>query len=75
MPALVGGLLDAAQGIIPGVTMRAVAVVITTMIAFKKLTTKQVAVIGIVFWYAASGAGGMWGQVAAAVTKLGAQVS
>ncbi|MFC9456480.1 hypothetical protein [Streptomyces sp. NPDC056983] len=58
MPALVGGLLDAAQVIIPGVTMRAVAVVITTVIAFKKLTTKQVAVIGIVFWYAASGAGG-----------------
>ncbi|MFE2737367.1 hypothetical protein [Streptomyces sp. NPDC059349] len=73
MPDLVGGLLDAAQGI-PGVTMPAVAVVIATVIAFKKLTTKQVAVIGIVFWYAASGAGGVWGQVAAAVTKLGAQV-
>ncbi|MFE6156158.1 hypothetical protein [Streptomyces sp. NPDC057889] len=54
--------------------MPAVAVVIATVIAFKKLTTKQVAVIGIVFWYAASGAGGVWAQVAAAVTKLGAQV-
>ncbi|MEK0097715.1 hypothetical protein WDA79_04225 [Streptomyces sp. A475] len=58
MPDLVGGLLDAAQGIIPGVTMPAVTAAIATTIAFKKLTTKQVAAIGIVFWYAASDAGG-----------------
>ncbi|MFB6680273.1 hypothetical protein ACFCWG_49430 [Streptomyces sp. NPDC056390] len=44
------------------------------VIGFKKLTTKQVALVGIVFFYAATGAGGVWGQVAAAVTKL-AQVS
>lgn len=75
VPDLVDGLLDAAQGIVPGVTMPAVALVIAIVIAFKKLDTKQVAVIGIVFWYASSGAGGVWGQVAEAITKLGAQVA
>lgn len=75
VPGLVRGLLDAAQGIVPGVTMPAVALVIAIVIAFKKLTTKQVAIIGIIFWYAASGAGGVWGQVAEAITKLGTQVA
>lgn len=75
VPDLVGALLGMAQGIVPGVTMAAVALVIAIVIGFKKLTTQQVAVIGIVFWYAASGAGGIWGQVAKSITKLGVQVA
>jgi hypothetical protein len=75
VPDLVGALLGTARGIIPGVTMPAVALLIAIIIMFKKLSTMQVAVIGIVFWYAASGAGGVWGQVAQAITKLGAQVA
>ncbi|MDR3084289.1 MAG: hypothetical protein LBV60_25815 [Streptomyces sp.] len=75
VPDLVGGLLGAARGIIPGVTMPAVALVIAIIIMFKKMSTMQVAIIGIIFWYAASGAGGVWGQVAQAITKLGAQVA
>lgn len=75
VPDLVGGLLGAAQGILPGVTTPAVALVIAIIVAFKQLSTKQVAIIGIIFWYAASGAGGVWGQVAMAIAKLGAQVA
>ncbi|WP_432182054.1 hypothetical protein [Streptomyces sp. NBC_00063] len=75
VPDVVGGLLGAAQGVIPGVTPPAIALVVAIVLGFQKLTTKQVAIVGIVFFYAATGAGGMWGQVAAAVTKLGAQVS
>lgn len=75
VPDLVGGLLGAAQGILPGVTTPAVALVIAIIVAFKQLSTKQVAIIGIIFWYAASGAGGVWGQVAMAIAKIGAQVA
>ncbi|MGW6481302.1 hypothetical protein ACWGDS_25975 [Streptomyces sp. NPDC055059] len=75
VPDLVGGLLGAVQGIIPGVTPPAVALVVAIVIGFRPLTTKQVAITGIVFFYAATGAGGVWGQVAGAVTKLGAQVA
>lgn len=75
VPDLVGSLLGVAQGIIPGVTMPAVALVLAIVIAFKKLTTKQVAMLGVVFWYAASGAGGIWGTVSEAIATLGQQVA
>ncbi|MDX3645309.1 hypothetical protein [Streptomyces sp. MB09-02B] len=75
IPDLVNGGLTAARGLVPGVTMAAVALTLAIVIGFKKLTTKQVAILGIVFWYAASGAGGVWGQVAKAIANLGTQVS
>ncbi|MBA4865935.1 hypothetical protein H1V43_32240 [Streptomyces sp. PSKA54] len=75
VPDLVGSLLGAAQGIIPGVTMPAVALTLAIVILFKKLSTQQVAVLGIIFWYAASGAGGVWGTVSQSIANLGQQVS
>ncbi|MDH6226228.1 hypothetical protein [Streptomyces sp. MJP52] len=75
VPDLVGSLLDAAQGVFPGVTMAAIALLLGIVIAFKKLSTKQVAILGIVFWYAASGAGGVWGIVATTISGLGKQVA
>lgn len=75
VPDLVGSLLKAAQGLVPGLTMAAVALVLAIVIFFKKLSTRQVAVLGIVFWYAASGAGGLWGTVADSIASLGQQVS
>lgn len=75
VPDLVGSLLDVAQGIVPGVTMPAVALTLAIVILFKKLDTKQVALLGIVFWYAASGAGGMWSTVSEAIANLGQQVA
>jgi hypothetical protein len=75
VPDLVGSLLSVAQGIVPGVTMPAVALTLTIIILFKKLEKVQVALLGIVFWYAASGAGGLWGTVAKSIANLGQQVS
>ncbi|MCM8555362.1 hypothetical protein [Streptomyces sp. STCH 565 A] len=75
VPDLVSSLLDMAQSIVPGVTMPAVALVLAIVIFFKKLSTKQVALLGIVFWYAASGAGGLWGTVSEAIANLGQQVA
>ncbi|MER7738873.1 hypothetical protein ABTX34_11200 [Streptomyces sp. NPDC096538] len=75
IPDLVGAGLDVAQGIVPGVTMPAVALTLAIVILFKKLDTKQVALLGIVFWYAASGAGGLWGTLSDAIANLGQQVA
>lgn len=75
VPDLVGALLDVAQGIVPGVTMPAVALTLAIVILFKKLDTKQVALLGIVFWYAASGAGGLWSTVSEAIANIGQQVA
>ncbi|MDX3398429.1 hypothetical protein [Streptomyces sp. ME01-18h] len=75
VPDLVGSLLDVAQSIVPGVTMPAVALTLAIIILFKKLDTKQVALLGIVFWYAASGAGGLWSTVSEAIANLGQQVA
>lgn len=75
VPDLVGSGLKAAQGLVPGITMPAVALVLAIVILFKRLNTKQVAILGIVFWYAASGAGGIWGTVSESIANLGQQVS
>jgi hypothetical protein len=75
IPDLVNGALSAAQGLAPGMTVAALALTMAIILGFKKLSTKQVAILGVVFWYAASGAGGVWGQVAKAIAALGTQVS
>ena len=75
VPDLVGAGLKAAQGIVPGVTMPGVALTLAIIILFKKLTTKQVAILGIIFWYAASGAGGVWSTVSHSISSIGQQVS
>jgi hypothetical protein len=56
--------------VLPGYSMAAIALTLAIIIASKKLTTRQVAVIGIIFWYVASGAGGAWGIVAEKVSLI-----
>lgn len=75
VPDLIGSLLKATQGVVPGVTMPAVALCLAIVILFKRLSTQQVAILGIVFWYAASGAGGLWGTVSHAIASIGQQGS
>ncbi|UOB09091.1 hypothetical protein MQE23_08500 [Streptomyces sp. HP-A2021] len=75
VPDLVGSLLNVAQSIVPGVTMPAVTLTLAIIILFKKLTKEQVTLLGLVFWYAASGAGGIWGTVSESIANLGQQVS
>lgn len=75
VPDFVGSIIATVNGIIPGVTMPALALSTALFVLFKKLTTKQVAVIGIFFWYIAAGAGGMWGYLSDSIAHLGAGVA
>ncbi|MGW4042976.1 hypothetical protein [Streptomyces sp. NPDC004721] len=75
VPDLVGSVISTVNGVIPGVTMPALALATAIFILFKKLTTKQVGILGIFFWYIAAGAGGTWGYVSNAIAHLGASVA
>lgn len=75
IPDLVNSGLKAAQGLVPGVTMPAIALCLAIVILFKRLTTKQVAILGIIYWYAASASGGTMGTVAQAIANIRTQVA
>lgn len=75
VPDLVGSLIATVNGVIPGLTMPAIALAAVVFILFKRLTTKQVGVLGIVFWYVASGAGGTWSYVSGSIATLGMNLS
>lgn len=70
VPDFVGSLINTAKGVFPGLTMPALALGLAIFILFKKLTTKQVGVLGIVFWYVAAGAGGTWSYVSDAIANM-----
>lgn len=75
IPDLVGSGIQVLQTTIPGMGMGAIALALAIFILFKKLTTKQVALLGIVFWYVAAGAGGVWSTVSQAIANLGRTVA
>jgi len=75
VPDFVGSLISTAQDVIPGVTLPALAFGLVIFILFKKLTTKQVAPLAIVFWYVAAGAGGSWSYVSEAIANLGTNLA
>lgn len=75
IPDLVGSLISTVNGVLPGVTMPALALALAIFIMFKKLTTKQVGLLGIVFWYVAAGAGGTWSYLSDAIAHLGANLA
>lgn len=75
VPDFVGSLIGMAQGVIPGVTMPALALALAIFILFKKLTTRQVGVLGIIFWYVAAGAGGSWSYVSDSIANMAANLA
>ncbi|MCX5601597.1 hypothetical protein OOK29_25945 [Streptomyces phaeochromogenes] len=75
VPDFVGSVIATANGVVPGVTMPALAFSLAIFILFKKLTTKQVGILGIFFWYLAAGAGGSWSYVADSFSNLAANLS
>lgn len=56
--SLVQDLLGLFSDVVSGATMAGIALFITGVILYNKLTTRQVAVIGIVYFNVATGAGG-----------------
>jgi hypothetical protein len=75
VPDFVGTLIGTAQGMLPGLTMTALALGLAIFILFKKLTTKQIGLLGILFWYVAAAAGGSWAYVSESIADLGANLS
>ncbi|MFD5631606.1 MULTISPECIES: hypothetical protein [Streptomycetaceae] len=75
IPDLVGSLIGTVSKVLPGVTMAALAFSLAIFILFKKLTTKQVGFLGIVFWYVAAGAGGSWSYVSDSIANLGTSLA
>lgn len=71
---LVNALTGLAQGITPGITVAGLALLLAITIFFAKLSTRQVALLGIAFWYVASGAGGIWSTVAESIEGIAQRV-
>ncbi|OQQ16119.1 hypothetical protein B0675_02200 [Streptomyces sp. M41(2017)] len=67
VPDFIGSLIDFTQGFVKGITMPAIALCLLIFMLFKKLSTKQVGVTALIFFYVASGAGGNWSIIADAI--------
>lgn len=67
VPDFIGSLIDFTQGFVKGITLPAIALCLLIFMLFKKLTTKQVGVTALIFFYVASGAGGNWAIIADAI--------
>lgn len=67
VPDLAGSVIHFINGFIKGMTMPALALCFGVFILFKKLTTKQLAVIALLFFYIAAGAGGNWSYISDAI--------
>jgi hypothetical protein len=75
VPDLVGSLIGTVNSVLPGATMPALALALAIFILFKKLTTKQVGLLGIAFWYVAAGAGGTWSYLSDSIAHLGTSLA
>ena len=75
VPDFVGSIIGTVNGFIPGVTMPALALGLAIFILFKKLSTRQVGVLGIFFWYIAAGAGGTWSYISDSIAHLGTNLA
>lgn len=75
VPDFVGSIIATANQMVPGLTMPAVALSTAIFILFKRLSTKQVGVLGIFFWYIAAGAGGTWAYISDSIANLGVNLA
>lgn len=67
VPDLAGSVIGFINGFVKGMTMPALALCLAIYILFKKLTTKQLAVVALLFFYVAAGAGGNWSYISDAI--------
>lgn len=75
VPDFAGSIVTTINGIVPGVTMPALALTTCIVILFHKLTTKQIGILGIFFWYIAAGAGGTWSYLSDSIAHLGSNLA
>jgi hypothetical protein len=69
VPDMVHSLINFAHGFVKGATMPAFATCLLAVILWKKMTTKQVAMVALIFFYVAAGAGGNWAYVTNAIVN------
>ncbi|RPK58102.1 hypothetical protein EES44_24530 [Streptomyces sp. ADI96-15] len=68
--SLVMSLLGLFGAVVPRATMAGIALFLAGVILYKKLSTREVAVIGLVFFYVATGAGGGFTILAEKITVI-----
>lgn len=67
VPDIIGTGINFAQGFLKGLTMPAIALCVLIFMLFKKLTTRQVGYVALIFFYVAAGAGGNWSYISDAI--------
>jgi hypothetical protein len=67
VPDLAGTVIGFINGFVKGLTMPGLATCFLIFILFKKLTTQQVAVVGLLFFYITADAGGAWPNISEAI--------
>jgi hypothetical protein len=69
VPDVVGSLVHFVNGFVKGLTLPGLATALLFFILYKKLTTRQLACVALVFFYVASGAGGNWSYISDAIAN------
>lgn len=67
VPDMAGTVIRFLDGFVKGLTLPALALCLTIFMLFRKLSTKQLAVISLLFFYVAAGAGGKWAYITDAI--------
>ncbi|MEV7196016.1 hypothetical protein AB0N81_30045 [Streptomyces sp. NPDC093510] len=60
VPDAAGTVIDFMRGLIKGLTIPALTLTVAIFVLYKKLTTKQLGFVALLFFYLAQGAGGNW---------------
>jgi hypothetical protein len=74
VPDAAGTVIGFLNGFIKGMTMPALATCFLIFILFKKLTTQQVAIVGLLFFYITADAGGAWLNISDAIENARAGI-
>lgn len=67
VPDAASTVVGFAGSLFKGITMAALATCLAIFILWKKLTTKQLAIVALLFFYVASDAGGVWSYISDAI--------
>lgn len=67
VPDLAGSVIGFANGFVKGITVPAIALCLLIFMLYKKLTTQQLAVVALLFFYVTADAGGSWSYISDAM--------
>jgi hypothetical protein len=72
---VVNDLLGMAQGVFPDLTLPAIGLLLLVIIAWRKMTPRGVAMLGIPFWYVCASADGGLGILAQKIALMAHQLA